>query len=84
MNRQFQIVKSIEEENMRYTSLDIDNLGYNVSYLFFEKKLPSLGYSIRKPQIEYTEDILKMLKNRNKCLIIEAEVGTGKSFRLAV
>lgn len=65
---------------MRYTSLDIDNLGYSVSYLFFEKKLPSLGYSVRKPQIEYTEDILSMLKNRNKSLIIEAEVGTGKSF----
>ncbi|WP_186673950.1 ATP-dependent DNA helicase, partial [Sporosarcina sp. BP05] len=65
---------------MRYTSLDIDNLGYKVSYLFFEKQLPSLGYSVRKPQIEYTEDILNMLKNRSKCLIIEAEVGTGKSF----
>ena len=65
---------------MRYTSQDIDSVDFNVGYQLFEKKLPSLGYSIRQPQIEYTKDILEMLKNRNKCLIIEAEVGTGKSF----
>lgn len=65
---------------MRYTSQDIDSVGFNVSYQFFEEKLPSLGFSIRQPQIEYTNDILQMLRNRSKCLIIEAEVGTGKSF----
>lgn len=65
---------------MRYTSLDIDNAGFYVSYQFFEKKLPALGYSVRQPQIEYTNAILDMLKNRSNCLIIEAEVGTGKSF----
>lgn len=65
---------------MWFTSEDMDNIEFELIYKFFKKTLPSLGFSIREPQIEYVEEILNMVKNRKKSLIVEAGVGTGKSF----
>lgn len=65
---------------MYFTTNDIDNIGFEVIEKVFKNKLPSLGFKVRKPQLEMAEEILEMCKNRNKCLIVEAGVGTGKSF----
>jgi ATP-dependent DNA helicase DinG len=65
---------------MNFTKEDIDNLGFEIIEKVFKEQLVSLGYSIREPQIEMAEEILDMIKNRNKSFIVEAGVGTGKSF----
>lgn len=65
---------------MNYTKEDIDNLGFEIIEKVFKTKLPNLGFNIREPQLEMAEEILEMVKNKNKCLIVEAGVGTGKSF----
>lgn len=65
---------------MRFTREDIDNINFDVIEKVFKKKLPSLGFNIRQPQLEMANEILEMVKNRKKCLVVEAGVGTGKSF----
>ncbi|MCZ8542345.1 hypothetical protein [Psychrobacillus psychrodurans] len=65
---------------MHLTREDIDNISFEVIEKVFKKKLPLLGLSVREPQLEMADEILGMVKNRSKCLIVEAGVGTGKSY----
>jgi len=65
---------------MYYTKEDIDNIGFEVIEKVFKGKLTDLGFSIREPQLEMANEVLEMVKNRRKCLVVEAGVGTGKSF----
>jgi ATP-dependent DNA helicase DinG len=65
---------------MHLTKDDIDNIEFEVIQKIFKEKLLSLGFKVREPQLEMAKEILEMFKNGNKCLIVEAGVGTGKSF----
>ncbi|WP_312124670.1 ATP-dependent DNA helicase [Lysinibacillus boronitolerans] len=65
---------------MYYTKEDIDNISFEVIEKIFKKKLTSLGLSIREPQLEMANEILEMVRGKKNCLVVEAGVGTGKSF----
>ncbi|MDF9596630.1 ATP-dependent DNA helicase [Bacillus cereus] len=65
---------------MHYTKEAIDSIGFSIIEKTFKNKLPSLGFNVREPQLEMVKEILEAVKNENKCLVVEAGVGTGKTF----
>ena len=65
---------------MRLDSVTIESIEYEVIEKIFKSKMPSLGFSIRKPQIEIAKEIIELIKKEIQCLVVEAGVGTGKSF----
>lgn len=67
-------------KKMHFSIDDVYNIGFDVMEKVFKQKLPSLGFSIREPQLEMAEEILDLVAKKQKCLVIEAGVGTGKSY----
>lgn len=65
---------------MNFVEEEINHIREIVIDQIFKTRLPSLGFHVRQPQLEMANDILDMVKNKNKCLVVEAGVGTGKSF----
>lgn len=37
--------------------------------IYLKRKLPTLGFNMRVPQIEMANEVLDMIKNKKKCLI---------------
>lgn len=63
-----------------FSTDELYNIEFQIFEKVFKKELPSKGYTYREAQVNMSEEIVKLLHEKKKVLVIEAGVGTGKSF----